>query len=659
KCTPDVTQQEQQLATLCSSLRDLATRQDSMIQSLGSQVHMLLEKLDNAALTAAAPNVGPDPPPIVAAATPPLHRFSGDSGDIKPFLTQCDLHFELQAAAFPTERSKIAFIISHLSGRAEAWATAEWSRRASSCASLADFTRALTQIFQHTSPGQEAARAIIHHVRSQTIEWNAAALADAFLQGLSGSIKDHLVIDLPEDLDSLIAVTIKIDKRLTEWDQDRGRPPVRTSTHRSGRGALPDRPNRLRLLSISFTPPSDTREEPMQQWDGCCFYCSLLGHQVADCHIKASKYGLKTAVRVSKNTVILNPVHYEVKVNFHSNTASMVVPTFVDSGSDTNLMNLSLVRSLDLSQLQLQRPLEVKAVDDNPLGRITHHTQSVKVTFPDNHTESISFHVFPAMSHLGQVLSWGQVCYQSCFIPQPALAHQDPDLSWVPACYHDLASVFSKANAKSLPPHRPYDCCIDLLPRATPSRGRLFSLSSPERQAMEEYIQDSLVAGIIRPSSSPAGAGFFFVEKKDKSLRPCIDYRGLNDITIKNRYPLPLISTAFELLEGPQAPDRLVDPPLPPSPLFPPAPPPARRRPHRPPLLSLLPPSPPVAHIPLPRLRPPLPLPPLRLEPPPPLSEPSPPPAPPDRASPSPAPPGSPPWSCCCSWACERGGGTR
>lgn len=67
---------------------------------------------------------------------------------------------------------------------------------------------------------------------------------------------------------------------------------------------------------------------------------------------------------------------------------------------------------------------------------------------------------------------------------------------------------------------------------------------------MQEYIDYSLPAGIIRPSSSPAGAGFFFVGKKDKSLRPCIDYHGLNDITVKNRYPLPLISSGFELLAG-------------------------------------------------------------------------------------------------------------
>ncbi|KAL3983525.1 myosin XVIII [Sarotherodon galilaeus] len=67
---------------------------------------------------------------------------------------------------------------------------------------------------------------------------------------------------------------------------------------------------------------------------------------------------------------------------------------------------------------------------------------------------------------------------------------------------------------------------------------------------MEKYINDSLAAGIIRPSSSPVGAGFFFVKKKDKTLRPCIDFRGLDNITVKNKYPLPLLNSAFELLQG-------------------------------------------------------------------------------------------------------------
>ncbi len=124
------------------------------------------------------------------------------------------------------------------------------------------------------------------------------------------------------------------------------------------------------------------------------------------------------------------------------------------------------------------------------------------------------------------------------------------NLSNVPEEYLDLKEVFSKSRAASLPPHRPYDCAIDLVPGMSPPKGRLYSLSVPEREAMEKYISDSLTAGFIRPSSSPAGAGFFFVAKKDGSLRPCIDYRGLNNITVKNTYPLPLMSSAFERLQG-------------------------------------------------------------------------------------------------------------
>ncbi len=96
-------------------------------------------------------------------------------------------------------------------------------------------------------------------------------------------------------------------------------------------------------------------------------------------------------------------------------------------------------------------------------------------------------------------------------------------LTDVPEAYHDLRAVFSKSRASSLPPHRPYDCAIYFLPGTSPPKGRLYSLSRPEREAMDRYIHDSLVAGIIRPSSSPAGVGFFFVEKKDGLLRPCIE----------------------------------------------------------------------------------------------------------------------------------------
>lgn len=109
----------------------------------------------------------------------------------------------------------------------------------------------------------------------------------------------------------------------------------------------------------------------------------------------------------------------------------------------------------------------------------------------------------------------------------PGLSNEEfTDLSNILPCHLDLKEVFNKAKATSLPPHRPYDCAIDLLPGTAPPKGHLYALSPPERLAMKKYIDEALAVGIISPSSSPAGAGFFFMDKKDKSLCPCIDYHG-------------------------------------------------------------------------------------------------------------------------------------
>ncbi len=67
---------------------------------------------------------------------------------------------------------------------------------------------------------------------------------------------------------------------------------------------------------------------------------------------------------------------------------------------------------------------------------------------------------------------------------------------------------------------------------------------------MEEYVKEALNQGFIRPSTSPAASSFFFVAKKDGGLRPCIDYRVLNDQTVKFAYPLPLVPAALEELRG-------------------------------------------------------------------------------------------------------------
>ncbi len=120
----------------------------------------------------------------------------------------------------------------------------------------------------------------------------------------------------------------------------------------------------------------------------------------------------------------------------------------------------------------------------------------------------------------------------------------------IPDSYSPFSDVFCPKKATQLPPHRPWDCAIDLLPGESVPKGRIYPLSLPEQKAMEEYIEEALKRGYIRPSTSPAASSFFFVAKKDGGLRPCIDYRALNNITVKFRYPLPLVPAALEHLRG-------------------------------------------------------------------------------------------------------------
>ncbi len=247
----------------------------------------------------------------------------------------------------------------------------------------------------------------------------------------------------------------------------------------------------------------------------------------------------------------------------------------LDSGAEGSFIDRNLVHQLRMSTTSLRHKIPVSALNGQSLSDITHSTLPVTLITSGNHTETMTFYVTDSplapvvLGHPwlvqhnprvnwghNSVSMWSERCHASCLVsacsPVSCVSLQDEavNLSNVPEEYLDLKEVFSKSRAASLPPHRPYDCAIDLVPGMSPPKGRLYSLSVPEREAMEKYISDSLAAGLIRPSSSPAGAGFFFVGKKDGSLRPCIDYRGLNNITVKNTYPLPLMSSAFERLQG-------------------------------------------------------------------------------------------------------------
>lgn len=110
--------------------------------------------------------------------------------------------------------------------------------------------------------------------------------------------------------------------------------------------------------------------------------------------------------------------------------------------------------------------------------------------------------------------------------------------------------VFEDAKATILPSHRQIDHAIELEKGKQPPFGPIYPLSPKELEVLKTYIKDGLNNNRIRPSKSPAGAPILFVPKKDGSLRLCVDYRGLNKVTIKNRYPLPLISELLDRVTG-------------------------------------------------------------------------------------------------------------
>uniref|UniRef100_A0A7N8YQF8 Gypsy retrotransposon integrase-like protein 1 n=1 Tax=Mastacembelus armatus TaxID=205130 RepID=A0A7N8YQF8_9TELE len=408
-------------------------------------------------------------------------RYNGEVGGSRTFLTQCEIHFSMQPSSFPTEQAKVAYVLSLLGGEAAKWGTATWRRRASCCTSFASFSEHLIQIFDPVRPEVEATtrlarlkqgsgslrRYIIQfQMLAEESPWGAPALYDHFYLGLNERLKDDLAHQpRPRDLISLIDTVTRLDQRHQEEGSTRDRRPAEGASagKRSGSAG-----NEGHLLS----PKQDRK-----------------------------------SFRRSLTTITIGTPPHQKRWE-----------AFIDSGADTNFISQPL-----------PQPVQVRSFNNTTLHHVRNITAPVFMAI-NNHQEMVSFHVIKTheptivlgitwlQQHnpyldwkTGRVPNWCPSCHVSCLqhavsaVCTPPQDYSEPDLSSVPAVYHDLQEVFNKDKATSLPPHRPYDCAIDLLPGTSPPRGR---------------------------------------------LRPCIDYRGLNEITVKNRYPFPLLASAFELLQN-------------------------------------------------------------------------------------------------------------
>ena len=120
----------------------------------------------------------------------------------------------------------------------------------------------------------------------------------------------------------------------------------------------------------------------------------------------------------------------------------------------------------------------------------------------------------------------------------------------VPSEYHEFLDIFGEKRASQFPDRWPWDHKINLKPGFELKSFKNYNLTPTEQEELDGFLKENLEKGYIKKSKSPMASPFFFIKEKDRKLRPCQDYRFLNEWTIKNAYPLPLISEIMDKLKG-------------------------------------------------------------------------------------------------------------
>ena len=285
--------------------QNLNTLADS-VHALSTQVQQLTLQASSppAVAETAPPNQADAPQPAAREPRlPPPQPYNGEPGTCRSFLSQCSLTLELQASAFPTERSRVAYIITLLTGKAREWGTALWDSDDPICTDYDEFTKEMKEVFDRSVSGRDAARqllqlkqgnrsvfdyAIDFRTLAASCGWGETALYDAFLSGLSDSVKDELVSqELPTEFKELVKLAGRVDARIRERRSERGlfRPRSRPTTAPQPppppQEAVPP-PEPMQVDRAKLSP----EERMRRRQENACFYCGQGGHFYSKCPLK-------------------------------------------------------------------------------------------------------------------------------------------------------------------------------------------------------------------------------------------------------------------------------------------------------------------------------------------------------------------------------------
>lgn len=240
----------------------------------------------------------------------------------------------------------------------------------------------------------------------------------------------------------------------------------------------------------------------------CYLYCGSPQHLISHCPILP--IGISPSVWVGLLVGYNQTNRLTVLAILWVNKTPFQCSALVDSDAKQNVIDPEIIEKCSIPVLELKSLLSVSTLDGSEMDSMKHQTQPVQLIISGNHNEELQSYAYPnkesslvlsfpwLTSHNPQINwssqwidSWGDFCSKTCLTSAlPAkksiqrTAEPDADLSNASEDYYDLHQVFRKDLALSLPPYRPYDWPINLLPGALLPSGRLFKISVKERKAI-------------------------------------------------------------------------------------------------------------------------------------------------------------------------------
>ncbi|GJV45784.1 putative reverse transcriptase domain-containing protein [Tanacetum coccineum] len=260
---------------------------------------------------------------------------------------------------------------------------------------------------------------------------------------------------------------------------------------------------------------------------GKCNICNKVGHLSKNCRSKKPATGRRAYMLRDKNAPQdPNVVTGTFLLNQH------LAKVLFDSEADRSFISISLASMLNIPSITIDTFYDIEMVDGNLVSTNT----VIKGCTLTLLNQPFDIDLMPIKLGSFDVVIVMEKKSDEKRLKDIPVVKEFPD-------------VFPK-DLPGLPPIRQVEFQIDLIPGAAPVARTPYRLAPSEMQELSNQLQELTDRGFIRPSTSPWGAPVLFVKKKDGSFRMCIDYRELNKLTIKNRYPLPRIDDLFDQLQG-------------------------------------------------------------------------------------------------------------